>query len=64
MEVMNLVELYFDGGFHPKIGEFSFSKLYFFLHVRELYSNLLFYFLLMKVQKNLLVVDVKGHLQL
>jgi hypothetical protein len=56
MEVENLVELYFDGEFRPKIGEFFFNKLYFFLRVRGWYSNPLFCFLLMKVQKNLLAV--------
>jgi hypothetical protein len=61
MGVRSPAELYFDGGFHPKIGESFFSKLYSFLHVLGLYSNLLFYFLLMKVQKNLPVVDEKVH---
>jgi hypothetical protein len=59
MEVMNLVGLCFGDGFRPKIGESFFNRLYFFLRVPELYSNLLFYFLLMKVQKNLLVTGEK-----
>jgi hypothetical protein len=59
MEVKNLVGLYFGDVFRPKIGEFFFSMLYFFLHVLELYLDLLFYFLLMKVQKNLPVIDEK-----
>jgi hypothetical protein len=63
MEVKNLVGLYFGDVFHPKIGEFSFRMLYFFLHVPELYSNLLFCFLLMKVQKNLPAVDGRVRLQ-
>ena len=59
MEVKNPVELYFDDEFHPETGEFSFRMLYFFLHVQESDLGLLFYFLLMKVQKNLPVIDVK-----
>jgi hypothetical protein len=59
MVKVNLVGLYFGDEFHPRIGEFFFNMLYFFLHVRELGLNLLFCFLLMKVQKNLLVVGVK-----
>jgi hypothetical protein len=56
MEVENLVGLYFGDVSHPRIGEFFFNMLYFFLRVRGLHSNLLFYFLLMKVQKNLLAI--------
>jgi hypothetical protein len=63
MEGENLVELYSSDEFHPKIVESFFSKPYFFLHVRESYSNLLFYFLLRITQKNLPVIDVRVHLQ-
>ena len=61
MGVKNLAELYFGDEFHRGIGESSFNTLYFFPHVLELYLNPLFYFLLMKAQKNRLVVDVKAH---
>jgi hypothetical protein len=64
MEVGSLVELYFGDGFRPKIGEFFFSRLYSFLPVPELCSNLLFCFLLMKVQKNLFVIGGRVHWQL
>jgi hypothetical protein len=56
MVKVNLVGLYFGDVFHPKIGEFFFSMLCSFQRVQELYSNLLFYFLLMIVQKNLPVI--------
>jgi hypothetical protein len=59
MGVKNLAELYSGDEFHLKIGEFFSRRLYFFLHVLELYSNLLFYSLLMKVQKNQLVIGAK-----
>jgi hypothetical protein len=61
MEEENLVELYFGDGFRPKIREFSFNMLYFSQHVPEFHSNLLFYFLLMKVQKNLPVIGGRVH---
>jgi len=58
---MNLAELYFDDEFHPKIRESFFHMLYFSLHAQESDLSLLFYFLLMKVQKNLPAIDETEH---
>jgi len=63
MEVKSLVEPCFGDGFDSKIGEFFSRMLYFFLHVRELYLNPPFYSLLMRVQKNQLVIGGRVRLQ-